>query len=102
MKTHCAALAALALITLTACDPAGGLSNEPVQVVTVEGVETGVQALTASPNTFAAAPTDLTGGLLDPAVWARNGKAIELVTGCTIVPASVANKGLQTLAQVDC
>jgi hypothetical protein len=89
-------------MAFSGCNPAGMLSNEQVSVVSIDGIEIGVQPLTSSLNTYAAAPTDLSGGLIDPAVWSRNARAIQTVTGCRIDPTSIENQGLQTLAMVVC
>jgi hypothetical protein len=93
----------LSVIAFTcACSPGGFGAKGPIYKVEIDGVSVLVRQMRGSPNAYAANEENLWGGWIDPNDYVRNVKAIEKVTGCEVMLASVINQGLQTTASVDC
>jgi len=78
------------------------MSTGEITEINVEGVVITVQNYNQKPNSWAAAPKDLSGGLIDPNNYRLNVQAIEAFTGCSVDPVTVVNNGLQTIAAVNC
>ena len=97
----------IVLTLIGACNPAktvtygAGIDLSSETVVSIEGVDHVVFRKTAL-NTYLASTKSLKGGPVDATVFIRNVQAIETVTNCKLNPLSIVNKGLTTLAAVDC
>ena len=53
-------------------------------------------------NNYVAQWKNLWGGRINPNIYVRNIKAIELVSGCKVINNSIVNQGLVTMASVEC
>lgn len=92
----------LSIATLSACAPGGMLATGEIHHLVIDGVPHAVQAMPGTTNGWAAEKDDVWGGLIDPADYERNIRAIEKQTGCKVVRETIANQGLRTTAAVRC
>jgi len=91
-----------ATLVLCACTPAGPFSTAPTHRLTIDGQMWQVQQMPAGKDTWAANKEDPWGGWLDPRDYERNVRAIELVSKCKVIPATISNQGMATTAAVTC
>lgn len=74
-------------------------------MVHVNGVDVSVNKMPRGQNTWHATPNNPKLGSLflrDPTISINNVAAIEKLTGCKVVPASVENQEMHTFAAVKC
>ena len=91
-----------AAFIISGCTPGGLAASGPITEVEIDGVPTLVRKMRVDGYSYAANPRDISGGWIDPSDYVRNVKAIEAVTGCKVLPVSIQNAGLQTIATVEC
>ncbi|PCJ99969.1 MAG: hypothetical protein COA45_03915 [Zetaproteobacteria bacterium] len=92
--------ALFACLFIAGCSPAGMLSNGPIFDVDVDGIPHKVQHI--SDNSWAANKANLLAGKVNPKNYERNIRAIEIHTGCVVLSGTVNNRGLNTIALVNC
>lgn len=76
------------------------------RTVTVDGDEYLVRPLPGRQNAFQAMPNRPTMGQvmtgIDPIIYARSVRAIEISTGCKVLRESIQNRSNNTIAAVSC
>lgn len=92
----------LSIVVLSGCAPGGMLATGEVHRLAIDGVSHTVQAMPGTSNGWAASKDDIWGGLIDPADYERNIRAIEKQTGCKVIKETVTNQGMRTTASVKC
>jgi hypothetical protein len=73
------------------------------ETVVVDGEQFIVREI--SPGTYQSMPNDPDLAWIiayDATTWARNARAIEISTGCPVLPASIRNEGNNTIAAAGC
>lgn len=87
----------LMLVVISGCATTG--KAIPIQI---EGVDHIVKRMKSDEFSWWAREKSLVGGFIDPNDYRQNIMAIERVSGCKVDLRSVMNKGLETIARVNC
>lgn len=101
MKKYFCFLCFLMLLT-SSCTPAGPLSDAKVLTTEINHTSYDVQKIRQKKNGWAANPSNIWGGFIDPEIYIFNIKAIEKVSGCKVLRDTIINQGLNTMAAVSC
>ena len=90
------------LLLLTLCVIGGCATTGNAIHIQIEGVDHIVKRMKSDEFSWWAREKSVIGGFLDPNDFRQNIMAIELISGCKVDLGTVRNKGLETIARVDC